>query len=291
MRSQLLNAGIRLFGTAPFDQNDLIDCGAKKLLPKGAQAVIVCALPYYIESSLKENSHWENCPSDNSPPEPSVQGTCLRNIARYAVARDYHTVVMEMLKQACAALKSRYKAQFVPFVDNSPIKEVRAAVRAGLGMLGRNGLLITREYGSYCFIGEIVTDYPFKTTNHFAACEDCGRCVNACPGDVLRDQPCGGPDGVFREGGFDKLSCASYISQKKGELTLREREIIKKSGLIWGCDICQDVCPHNKNPKITYIQAFTQDLLPVITEENALEACKTRAFGYKGPQPLIRNLS
>ena len=112
---------------------------------------------------------------------------------------------------------------FSAFVDNSPIPEVKTAALAGLGVVGENGLLITEEFGSWVFIGEIVTDLFIECEEReIKSCIKCGKCKKVCPA---------------------KNECLSAVSQKKGELSSEEERLLKENNIVWGCDICQEVCP------------------------------------------------
>lgn len=200
------------------------------------------------------------------------------NISLYSVVPDYHTVVKDHLENMIILLKDKYpENEFIAFCDDSPIYEVDAAVRSGLGVLGKNNLLITKEYGSYVFIGCIVTDLVLEDVAEVTHCIDCKACYKNCPGGALRDE-------------FNINLCASHISQKKGELTDTEINAIKSSGLIWGCDICQTVCPLNATAKKTTIKEFTEDIIPIVTSKTATELCKTRAFGWRGDKVILRNI-
>ena len=98
------------------------------------------------------------------------------NLSRYAAVGDYHEIVPQYLKRAVSALEQAFPEEaFVPFTDNSPIPEVRAAALAGLGRIGQNGLLIHERYGSWVFIGEIVTTLPIDAPPHqIRPCIGCG---------------------------------------------------------------------------------------------------------------------
>lgn len=113
---------------------------------------------------------------------------------------------------------------FIPFVDSSPVAEVRAASLAGLGDIGMNGQLLNETYGSYCFIGEIVTtaDFPAAGRKANPLCTHCGRCAAACP------------TGALSQEGFNREKCRSHITQKKGELTEWEREQIRAAASCGG---------------------------------------------------------
>lgn len=195
------------FGFCPFSaiETELLDCRAKLRLPQTPKTVIPFLFPYKVKSA---------------PPT---------NISRYAAVPDYHEICEDRLMKIITALKSAYpENEFVRFVDNSPIPEVKTAVLAGLGVRGENGLLINEKYGSFVFIGEIVTDLEIPCEPTSGKCENCGKCKAACPV------------------GLEKSRCLSALTQKKGALTEAEENVVKENGSLWGCDICQEVCPHNR---------------------------------------------
>lgn len=269
---RILNGyGVKDWGTVPFAafREHLIPCSGVKRLPAEASTILVGVFPYRADTVTGEQK------------EALTEG----NISRYARAQDYHRVVGGMLSGACAALSKRFGSyQFEPFCDASPIPEVTAACMAGLGVRGVNGLLITPHYGSYVFIGEIVTDLKLDCEQGAEkSCLHCGRCLSACPG------------GALGSGGFTKERCASHLTQKKGKLDLHEAEIIAKAGSAWGCDICQKVCPMNEGRKGTEIAAFREDLIANLTPEMLARPDfekeeQDRAFLWRGIEILKRNL-
>lgn len=245
-----------LFGLCKFKkiQNNLIKCRAINRLPESPKTVISFAFPY----------------------KTSVE---THNISRYAIVADYHLVIENILEKISSDLKNQFSEyQFPFFVDNSPIPEVKTAALAGLGVIGKNGLLITKQYGSWVFLGEIVTDMPIDCQeNEIKTCINCQVCVHKCPGNAL---------------GEEKLKinlCASHVSQKKGQLSKSEQDLIKTSSLVWGCDICQEYCPMNKNADNTYIHEFIQTAVPIITKENCY-TLKDRAFQWRPLNVIERNL-
>lgn len=217
-----------------------------------------------------------------------------RNLSLYAVPRDYHGYMKELKAELLPALLARYPAyRFALFSDHSPIREVNAAARAGLGVLGRNGLLITPMYGSLVFLGELVTDadYTAVTGNDIPnfpteppLCEGCGACVAACP------VGCCGRD--------DRSNCLSALTQKKGELTPMEQEAMLRGGLVWGCDACQLACPHNirilregHDTPIPYFRKQRFNQLTVETLDGMDDrAFASRAYSWRGRQVIRRNL-
>jgi epoxyqueuosine reductase len=191
------------------------------------------------------------------------------------------------------SLKALYPdRRFAFFADHSPILEVDAAARAGLGVLGMNGLLLTPEYGSFVFIGELITDADYTSVTGEAipdfpaeppVCEGCGLCIKACPTGCC--------DGS-RDG------CLSALTQKKGALTPEETAAIIKGGLVWGCDACQLACPHNRaviqEGRDTSIPFFREDrLLRVDTASlGSMEdtAFSERAYAWRGKAVISRNI-
>lgn len=255
--SIVMNAnGLFDFGVCDFArvEDRLLPCMAKGRLPKGAKAVISVLFPYKV---------------------PVKKG----NLSLYATVPDYHEIAGHMLDTACIALRNAFgEHEFVWFIDNSPIPEVYAASLCGLGMIGDNGLLINEKYGTYCFIGEIVTDLDVPVTgDSISVCEHCGACRQSCPGKALSAE------------GFVRDNCLSYITQKKGTLTDIETELIRKNGSVWGCDVCQDVCPHNKNAADTYIEPFLRRANPDVTMNDLTDAYD-RAYMWRGPTVIQRNL-
>lgn len=258
LRSTMEQFDIDQWGVCAFaDVLPLFEVRSRSRIPANAQTVIVILFGYYTFEY----------------PE--------RNISRYAIVDDYHTVVGNLLSQMAEELQKMYNPfQFIPFVDASPINEVLAAVRAGLGEVGMNGQLLNEIYGSRCFIGEIVTDMPVEipeVADH-KICTRCGRCVAACPTKALLSD------------GFDKNICRSFLTQKKGELTEWEQLQIADGGFVWGCDRCTDACPVNRNAKAAQLEAFYRDNCPVVEEDKIQALCRTKAYGWRGEKVLLRNL-
>lgn len=208
------------------------------------------------------------------------------NLSRYAAARDYHIILKQITDRLIAGIKEKYpEANAKGYGDHSPIAERAAALRAGLGILGDNGLIIHEMYGTYVFIGDVITDLPPEAL--FAkppvpprSCEHCGKCKVACPTGILRGE------------GTD---CLSAITQKKGTLSDAEIALMRRYNTVWGCDICQTACPHNRSPKTTPIPFFKESLISEIDKkilaEMTDEAFSTRAFAWRGRAVVERNLS
>lgn len=210
---------------------------------------------------------------------PYYTGEC-ENISRYAASRDYHLLLKTVGQGLAELLRGELGAGAAAFGDHSPIDERDAAARAGLGIIGDNGLIINEKYGSYVFIGEVITDadsalLDAQGPTRVEFCEHCGACKEACP--------------IGKTG-----TCLSALTQKKGELSKEEREVIKEYGSAWGCDICSAACPHNRNPIPTPIDFFYIDRIPRLTSEDVLgmseQTFAERAYSWRGVEPLLRNL-
>ena len=233
--------------------------GTSLFTPKSA---IVCLFPYYVEHK-----------------DPS-------NLSRYTWATDYHLVINEYLKKLIEKLQiMNTDAQFSIHCDTSPLADRYMAYLAGLGFYGKNNCFISPKWGSYVMIGTILTTLELEPDTPLTqSCMGCNRCITACLGQCL------GLD----EFKFD--TCKSYLTQKKGELTLEEEHIIAKTPLVFGCDVCQEVCPHNKDISTTPIPEFQsvepyidRDELDSLTNKEFKAKYGHRAFSWRGKKILIRN--
>lgn len=220
---------------------------------------------------------------------PYYAGERPGNLSLYARGEDYHAVVVRRLNTVCEALAEQYPGEsFFPSADNSPLPEREAAWLAGIGLRGANGLLILPPYGTYVFLGTILTGAALELPERPPApdCPRCGACRAACPA------------GAMGEGGPDVSRCLSELTQKKGALTGEEAARLKAHPLIWGCDFCQRACPFNADPALSPLPEFSTDLvdslenadLEGLTNRTFREKYGGRAFAWRGPGPLRRNL-
>lgn len=190
-----------------------------KLVP-GAKSVI----------SLMYNYHTEEAQVDPSAPK----------IAAYAFGRDYHKVVKKKLKTFLKTIRERYgDINGRAFVDSAPILERDWAKRSGLGWIGKNTLLLNKTKGSYFFLAELIIDLELKYDTPVAEhCGTCTKCIDACPTDAIS------------ESGFvlDSQKCISYLTiELKEDIPNAFAE--KMENWMFGCDICQQVCPWNRFAK------------------------------------------
>lgn len=167
-------------------------------------------------------------------------------VARYALGRDYHKV----LRGRLARLARRIEADVGPFgyrvfTDSAPVLEVALAAKAGLGWRGKHTLLLTREMGSYFFLGEIYTNLPLPITPAVTAhCGSCTACLSACPtGAIVAPYE------------LDARRCISYLTiELKGSIPVSLRPLI--GNRVYGCDDCQLACPWNRHAVITTAKDF-----------------------------------
>lgn len=207
-----------------------------------------------------------------------------RNVSLYGVSRDYHVFSSAMKAELTPRLETLFPNQnFYFFCDSSPINEVAAAVKCGLGVYGNNRLLINPVYGSYVFIGSVLTTLPFDAryavnyTNGKKRCLMCGKCFAEC--DFLSGK---------------RSFCYSELNQRKN-VTEQELCIIKSRRIRWGCDDCQEVCPMNREAAKTPIEFFYTDTKPNIDEKyiNSLAKSefRSRAYSWRGKKVILRNIS
>ena len=191
-----------------------------QLLP-GAQSVVVVALNY------------KQAQPDEKPAGP------YGRVAQYACYDDYHEFMRPLLHQLAAFIREQagLATRFKVCVDSVPLAERALAVRAGLGFVGRNHMLIHPTLGPQVFLGEIVTTAEIEPIDDVAAetpCVGCDRCVRACPAGALRD-----------DGRFDAGRCISYLTiEHKGEIA---PDLAARVGdRLFGCDECVMACPHRQ---------------------------------------------
>ncbi|MBE6884359.1 MAG: DUF1730 domain-containing protein [Ruminococcaceae bacterium] len=241
-------------GVCTIEKIGRIPCRAERLIPEEARSLVVAVFGYY----------------SGDYPE--------RNVAKYAIPDDYHEIVRNRLEAAVETLKEAFpEEKFAVFCDVSPFCETQAAQQAGLGVIGKNGLLINPKVGLYHFIGEIATTLSIEPDEgKEESCIGCGKCLNACPTGAVKKK--------------DKSICLSAITQRKGELTAEEQRLIAESGMVWGCDLCMDICPMN-HKKLTEIAEFRRNLEPVVTPEKVSGLLKQKAWGYRGRAVMERNLA
>jgi epoxyqueuosine reductase len=196
-----------------------------------AKSIIVVALNYY-----------------QRPAPPPSDAVPRGRIARYAWGRDYHDVVRGKLRQLVNELRRELREPFDSriCVDTAPIVEREIAAAAGIGWVGKNTLVLHQDLGSYFFLGEVITtlelvcDQP--TADH---CGSCTRCLDACPTHAFPQPHV-----------MDASRCISYLTiEHRGEIPSEMHASV--GNWIYGCDVCQEVCPFNRRPPQTTETAFS----------------------------------
>lgn len=234
----------------------------RRIVP-GAQSVIALAMNYYTDAQHADDAS-------------------TGKISRYAWGDDYHDVLGERLD-----LLRRWLEDQVPgstnrwYVDTGPVMDKAWAVRAGIGWLGKHTNVITREYGSWVFLGEIITDIAFPPDEPMADfCGTCTACLDACPTDAFAH-----PYVV------DSNRCISYVTiEHRGPIPEELHDRLEH--WVYGCDICQDVCPWNRFQKVTPEPSFQprrQNLNPPLRELAELSDEEFRRRMKKSPIKRTKN--
>jgi epoxyqueuosine reductase len=170
-------------------------------------------------------------------------------ISKYAYGKDYHEVIKGHLRQMTLKLQEKI-GQFSGrgFVDSAPVLERSWAKRSGLGWIGKNGNLITKQSGSFFFIATLITDLELNYDDPFAKdyCGSCTRCIDACPTEAIQ------PDKVI-----NGSKCISYFTIELKDEVIPEEMKGMFGNWMFGCDICQDVCPWNRFSKPHQEMEFT----------------------------------
>jgi epoxyqueuosine reductase len=177
------------------------------------------------------------------------QSTDAPKISKYAYGEDYHEVIRAKLKELMKLIKESVgEINGRGFVDSAPVLERSWAVKSGLGWVGKNGNLISKQNGSYFFIATLICDLELEHDSPFVKdyCGTCTKCIDACPTDaILSDKV------------VDGSKCISYFTIELKDALIDESMKDKFENWMFGCDVCQDVCPWNRFSKPTAEQAFT----------------------------------
>jgi epoxyqueuosine reductase len=213
-----------------------------RLVMPEVQSVICVALNYYT-------------------PHQRPEGSEYAKISRYGWGRDYHKVVHKKLKALCNWLLeqgSGIQARF--YADTGPMQDKVWAQRAGIGWVAKNGNVITREYGSWVFLGEVLTNLELTPdAPHTEHCGTCTRCIQACPTGA-----------IARPFVVDANRCIAYHTiENRGE-KIPQAIASHLQGWVAGCDICQDVCPWNqrfaKETDVAEFQPYPANIAPTLAE-------------------------
>ena len=200
------------------------------LLVEGAKSVISLSYNYFPKEKIEKIENFK--------------------ISKYAYGEDYHEVIKEILRDMVAELQQEIgEFGFRVFVDSAPVLEKAWARKSGIGWVGKNANLITKKHGSFYFLAEIICDveleYDFETTDH---CGSCRKCIDACPTQAIVSDKI-----------VDGSKCISYATiELKNEIP--DYFNGKMDDWIFGCDVCQDVCPWNRFSAPTLEEKFAPNL-------------------------------
>src|SRR3984957_13007608 len=257
------------------EQGVLLRSGVQVAMP-WARSVIVCALNYNAAGPRSI----EAAPSDAGwVARYAWSGRDADATSAGLIPTDYHDELLHRLRQVERALKQRLPCETRCYVDTGPLVERTAAAKAGVGWIGKNTCVINQGLGSWLLLGVIVTSLrvPANAALNEAAdrCGSCTRCIDACPTDALV---------APRE--MDASRCIAYLTiEKKGPIAEELREPMGRQ--VFGCDICQDVCPWNRRAPIAVTAGMEPRLDLVNPELAALAQLDSSGFKrrFKGSPP------
>lgn len=218
------------FRMTEFEEKDIDLRIDPKLTMPSCKSIIVLGISYNVD--FKER------------PDYNLMG----RLSKSSWGTDYHKVLIKKIELLIAEIKKVADFKYNYFVDTGPLVDRELAVRAGIGYYGKNCSVINDEYGSFIFLGYILTDLSLESNERLESkCGDCNLCIRACPTGAL--------EGPFR---LNPKKCISYLTQTKDNISeeLRSKMEIK----IYGCDTCQLVCPKNKNVKMSSHEEFIPNI-------------------------------
>lgn len=245
------------------EQNENVRVDINAIMPT-ARTIISVALPYRTIELDTKRPHF----------------------SRASMGLDYHRVMRNKLQALGGFLYENYQADSIALCDTNPMVEREIAVKAGIGFQGKNNNIITDKYGSFIFLGELITNLFVDRDNPaVGSCGSCTLCIKACPSGALEQAYC-----------LNGKRCLSFVTQKKEELTMEEIE--KLGTRIYGCDTCQEVCPQNINKPLSKIKEFWPqewnynlgEKLFLMTNKEFKETYGSTSSGWRGKQILIRNM-
>ncbi len=258
MKNIFAAENITEYSSIPFNKEVVIN---PRLLPNtDINSITVFLVPYRTS----------NIPADNY------------GVSAYARVKDYHKYMNELFKRIVPALKEKFGVDFYGFSDHSPLNEKLCAAQGGLGVIGKNSLLINKKYGSYVFIGVLLSSLKVSSSTAVPkGCIGCNECTKHCPAAAINDR------------GINPKACLSALSQKKS-ITEEELHLLSKAGVCWGCDICQKVCPLNKKAVFSDIEYFNENYLgiisPKIVSDMSDEEYGCYPFSWRKKDVILRNM-
>ncbi|WP_339060173.1 tRNA epoxyqueuosine(34) reductase QueG [Tepidibacillus marianensis] len=271
LKKRLVNHRKMGFETG-FEEKDLEKRTDPQLILESAKSIIAIAIAY---------------PSKIENPPKSIEGEYRGFVSRSAWGMDYHYILRNKLTQLGQFLQEKVpEARYIVMSDTGALSDHAVAERAGIGWIGKNSLLLTPEYGSYVYLGELITNVSFPEDQPMEnQCGDCTKCIDACPTQA-----------IIQPGQVNGKQCLSFITQRKG--MLEEHWMDKLGNRIYGCDTCQQVCPKNKGinsihqeltlPDTELAKPLLKPLLTISNKEFKQKWGLTSA-AWRGKKPLQRN--
>ncbi|WP_078549633.1 tRNA epoxyqueuosine(34) reductase QueG [Litchfieldia alkalitelluris] len=255
-----------------FEESDVIKRTHPDLLLPKAQSIIAIALAY--PSKLK------NAPRSTKEDRRGI-------FCRASWGQDYHHVLRDRLNKLEAFILEKIpEAKMKSMVDTGELSDRAVAERAGIGWSGKNCAIITPEFGSYVYLGEMITNLPFEPDTPIEdQCGTCNKCVEVCPTNAL-----------VQGGQLDSSKCIAFLTQTKGFLAEQYR--VKIGNRLYGCDTCQTVCPENKGkdfhlhaemePDPEIVKPKLKGLLHISNKEFK-EKYGMLSGSWRGKKPIQRN--
>ena len=264
-----LRAGVEEGRTTGFEHKNIEERLDPKLSLASARTIISIALAY----------------PRRLPQQPQKTAFRRGKITPNSWGLDYHYILQDKLERLARGIEElTADFEYKGMVDTGALVDTAVARRAGIGFIGKNGLVISKEFGSYMFLGELITNLELEPDQPVDYdCGDCNRCVEACPTSCL-----------LGDSTMDAKRCLSFQTQDKGMMDLEFRKKIKT--VIYGCDICQICCPYNKgidSPPVVDIDPDLAhpELIPFLDLTNGQfrEKFGLIAASWRGKNILQRN--
>ncbi len=249
-----------------FEEKDIEKRINPNLVMESGKTIISIAFPYFHEGEYNDNG-----------------------FSIYTKRTDYHKVVKSYLAKVCDFIE-RLGGRAESFVDSNALPERYIAYLAGIGFIGKNNMLITKKYGSYVFLGEIITDLEiqledkrsFKEIADYLECGECERCYKECPTNSINKNK------------INPNICLSYLTQKKD---LSDQEISLLKGNVFGCDYCQLKCPYNEGVETNILDEFKTlsfmndeiDVFATMDNKFFKEYLSGTSCGWRGKNVIKRN--
>lgn len=264
-----LRAGVEEGRTTGFEHKNIEERLDPKLSLASARTIISIAVAY----------------PRRLPQQPQKTAFRRGKITPNSWGLDYHYILQDKLERLARGIEElTANVEYKGMVDTGALVDTAVARRAGIGFIGKNGLVISKEFGSYMFLGELITNLELEPDQPVDYdCGDCNRCVEACPTSCL-----------LGDSTMDARRCLSFQTQDKGMMDLEFRKKIKT--VIYGCDICQICCPYNKgidSPPVVDIDPdlAQPELIPFLDLTNGQfkEKFGLIAGSWRGKNILQRN--